>query len=131
MATFPQMIAHGWPGAEFAWQSGPGDGTDYVGEDRMLGLTWHVAPNPVPTYAEIIAQEAAADAAIAAQNLQDRKTRELVLKDGNILNAVDILADAIAEIQTQLKAAAINSPLTQGTRIQNLRDKITQIKNLT
>lgn len=131
MATFPQMILQGWPTAEFAWNSGPGDDTEYVGEDRMLGLTWIVAPNPVPTYAEIIAQEAAADAAIEAARIQDKQAIEISRKDGNLLNALDILADAVAEIQTQLKAAAINSPLTQGTRVQNLRDKITQIKNLT
>lgn len=97
---------------------------------KPYGITYWGENNPVPqpTEAELDALKAETDPLV----LQDRREefgRVLLTRNGDhLITALDILVDAVDELQSLLKPEAIVSPLTETGRVDTLRNRINQLK---
>lgn len=132
MATLKEVLQYhpDYEGQGWHWR---GDGDTYSGTDadgKPLGLLAWDAGNtlPQPTEAELDGKRAEADAAwlvIRRENLG----RKLVTKTGDhLITALDILVDAVNELQAQIKSNALNNALTETNRIDTLRSRIDTLK---
>lgn len=115
MAAISQILGYKWPGAQW-WMEG----------DAYAGLTWLDA-SPKPTEAEISAFSTEVDGLIDADQKAERQ-RGLLDKADAILQSLEVLGDAVADIQAK---ARVTSPLTTSNlnKIITLVDKLAQIRS--
>lgn len=140
MATLRDVLSHhpDYSGCRsrdnpnIGWQY-RGDGNQFSGvsaDGKPLGIIWWGPENPVPvpTEAELDGKRAATDV-ILLQLAKEEEGRKILSKEGTyLLDAIDALTDAVDELQANIVAQALSSPLTQSSKIDTLKTRIAQVK---
>jgi hypothetical protein len=110
MASLSEILPRRWPGAEWS-----------LSADDYATLNW-LSATPKPGEAEIRAFSAEVDAEIQAEADLERK-RTLLDRADSLLQALEILSDAVADLQTR---AGVTGPVR--TRVNALASKLSQIR---
>tara|TARA_R110000868_G_scaffold173199_3_gene409298 strand:+ start:224 stop:574 length:351 start_codon:yes stop_codon:yes gene_type:complete len=114
MATISEILTHKWPGSQWNLEGG-----------TYAGLVW-MGATAKPLEAEIMAFSVEVDGILVQIAAQER-WRDLLANADGVLQAFEILSDAIADLQAK---ARVTSALTQSNinKISGLVTKLAQIR---
>ena len=120
MAAYIEVLRRRFPGRQF---------TIYANDPRNL-----VAEDggPLPSKAELDALMAEVDAEIEVEERAARQQdRFLAANQDALLLALEIVADALADVRGKLRPAALTGPLddTAGNRLQVLRNRLNDARS--
>jgi len=131
MADWGQILAHGWPGEAWSFSASNlpcDDQNDWDGR-----LAWDAGNAlPKPTLAEAEAARADTDAALATAARQRRWQDELTAREDKLLQALEVLTNAIDDLQAKIRGNALSAPLDAAAQnqIDTLKTRLAQIRAL-
>lgn len=133
MALTPfDLLARGWVGQGMTCRNTNAPVADEA--EWAARVEWSAGNTlPKPTLAEVEAQRATIEAAYELEQRQARQRDELTNRESRLLDAIDVLAAAVDEMQAKLRSQSLTAPLAASTQnqIDTLVSRIAQIKAIT
>lgn len=128
MATHSELLAAGWNGQTYSL-----NGSNFGNDDSAFAgaLTWFPGNSlPKPVLADLEARRAEIEAIIATAERQKKWRDELMEREDKLLQAMEVLAGAVDDLQAKVRVnSALSAPLQ--TQVDTLVTRLAQIRAIT